>query len=491
MRRLLKVCSAVLVIGTLALFINGERSVNAAATDDIARKCQYDAQQGVNPDNKTMNCLLTETALANNVPPEIVKAIAEKESGGWKHFDDNGNAIVTEDNGIGIMQITNQPQYDQNRLKNDIVYNIQTGIEVLDKMFKRTDLPTINYPERDILEHWYFAIMAYNGIKPVNSPVVQATGNRNTNAYQELVYKHMRDYGLVATANLPFKLTDFDYDSSSNENIKFTTMRYHFNEPFTKTTHSFQKGQQVSTTTAINLRERATTSSRGKATLLKGETLTITGPFQYEEDATRKNHFVWYPVKRSNGTTGYVASSYLKLQFKDIPSNHYAKDYIYYLVDRGILKGIGNDQFGIEQPLTRWQAVLLITRANNIALDNRPNPGFKDVPKDHLYYKEIAAAVAEGLFQGMPGKRFNPNATLTRAQMAVILQRLYQFPAATAKHPFTDLTASWYADQVARLYASKITDGLSKTTFGPQATVTREQFATFMVRSMDENYRLQ
>ena len=59
------------------------------------------------------------------------------------------------------------------------------------------------------------------------------------------------------------------------------------------------------------------------------------------KNQTRKNHFVWYPVKRSNGTTGFVASSYLKFQFHDVPAGHYAEDEIEYLVDRGILNGVG------------------------------------------------------------------------------------------------------------------------------------------------------
>ena len=84
------------------------------------------------------------------------------------------------------------------------------------------------------------------------------------------------------------------------------------------------------------------------------------------------------------------------------------------------------------QPLTRWQAVLLLVRANQLSLENRPNPGFTDVPKSFPYYKEIAAAVDEGIFQGIDDNRFDPNATLTRAQMAVVLQRIYQFPKASS-----------------------------------------------------------
>jgi len=487
--RYYKVFASLVAIGSLSLSaaaVTG--NVQAAGNTDTGY--QSNAEQRVNPDFQTMNRLLTEAALKYQVPPEIVKAIAENESGDWKQFDESGEAIVTSDNGIGIMQITNQAGYDEERLKNDIQYNIEAGVQILNKMFDRTDLPAINRKERDVLEHWYFAIMAYNGIKPVNSPIVQETGLPNPNAYQEKIYKVIEKYGLVNTTQLPFKSSDFQYDSQSTKNIEFVTKNYSFNLPFTKSKHSFNAGQKVEIITSnVKLRSRATTDG-DYVTLKEGEALTVTGPFVYDEVTTRKNHFVWYPVKRSDGSTGYVASSYLRLKFHDVPAGHYAEEAIDYLVDRGILYGVGNDNFGMGQPLKRWQAVLLLTRSNNVSLDSRENPNFTDVPTDYPYYKEIAAAVDEGLFGGVSQTQFDPEGTLTRAQMAVVLQRLYEFPEASGQHPFKDIKADWYADAVARLYSAGITGGVTLDEYGPDQTVTREQFAVFMQRSMDESFRI-
>lgn len=484
MKKFLRAMMIAGVIGAVGLF-----STITVSAQDIVEKCQYQASNGTNPDFKTMNCLLTETAIAYDVPPEIVKAIAEVESGDWKHFDDNGNVIVTEDNGIGVMQITNQSGYDQDRLKNDVAYNIKAGVEILDRMYKRSDLPTINRGERDILENWYFSIMAYNGTKPVNSPIKQATGERNTEAYQEKIIKKIEDYGLLKLQALPFETDDFKYDTDSNENIEFVTPNFHFTLPLTKSKHAFEKGEEVVTTTATRLRTSPTTDST-HFNLNPGEVLTIEGSFKYEE-SNPKNHFVWYPVKRSNGQTGYVASSYIKLKFKDIPGGHYAEKEINFLVDRGIINGVGNGNFGLGRDLTRWQAVLILTRANNVSLDNRPNPGFTDVPNTHLYYKEIAAAVDEGLFEGKSETSFDPDATLTRAEMSKVLQRLFQFPATTKTHTFTDVKANaWYAEEVSRLFSAGITNGKSTNAYGPSDKLSREDFAIFMTRSMDASYRI-
>lgn len=309
MKKILKPLISVIAIGTLSLSINIDKNVLA---NNIANTCEYDSASKENPDYSTMNCLLTETALSYNVPPEIVKAIAEGESGNWRHFDSKGEAIVTADNGIGIMQITNQAGYNQDRLKSDIVYNIQAGVKTLDDMFKRKDLPSINGGERDVLEHWYFAIMAYNGTKPVNSPIVQATGERNANAYQERILRIIEKLELIDLTELPFLREHFQYDSNSKENIKFSAMNYKFDLPLTKSKYFFKTNQKVSTTTTnVKFRTRPSIDSPSMGTLREGEIVTITGPFEYEEVSTKKNHFVWYPVKRSDGTEGYVASSYL------------------------------------------------------------------------------------------------------------------------------------------------------------------------------------
>ncbi|MCY9549436.1 SH3 domain-containing protein [Lysinibacillus xylanilyticus] len=359
MKKILKPLISVIAIGALSLSINIDKNVLA---NNIVNTCDYDSASKGNPDFSTMNCLLTETALIYDVPPEIVKAIAEGESGNWRHFDKNGEAIVTADNGIGIMQITNQAGYNQDRLKSDIVYNIQAGVETLDKMFKRKDLPSINGGERDVLEHWYFAIMAYNGTKPVNSPIVQATGKRNANAYQERILRIIEKLELIDLTELPFSREHFQYESNSKENIKFSAMNYDFDLSLNKSKYFFETNQKVSATTNVTLRTRPTTDSPSMGTLREGEVVTITGPFVYEEVSTKKNHFVWYPVKRSDGTKGYVASSYLNYsastpttpvtttqdysayakKFADFSTTAWWRDDMIWAIDRGLISGYGN-----------------------------------------------------------------------------------------------------------------------------------------------------
>ena len=377
MKKILKPLISIVAIGAISLSINIDKNVLA---NNIANTCEYDSVSKVNPNYSTMNCLLTETALIYDVPPEIVKAIAEGESGNWRHFDTNGEAIVTADNGIGIMQITNQAGYDQERLKSDIVYNIHAGVEILDNMFKRKDFPSINRGDRDVLEHWYFAIMAYNGTKPVNSPIVQSTGERNVNAYQEKIIKIIKNFELIDLKELPFSREDFQYDSNSKENLKFSKMSYTIDLPLTKSKYFFETNQKVSATTNVQIRTRPTSESPSKGTLREGEIVTITGPFEYEEVTTKKNHFVFYPIKRNDGTVGYVASSYLNYdastptpplqpptsdqidvsKFADYQANEYWANDFQWAVNKGVISGYTN----IKNPTTGKYENLLKPNSN-------------------------------------------------------------------------------------------------------------------------------
>lgn len=83
------------------------------------------------------------------------------------------------------------------------------------------------------------------------------------------------------------------------------------------------------------------------------------------------------------------------------------------------------------------------------------------------------------------GTVFCPDDSVTRAQMAVFLSRA--FDLADGPDPgFTDVPSdAWYASDVAKLAASKITAGCGDgSMFCPQSATTRAQMATFLWRAL-------
>ncbi|MGG0239662.1 Ig-like domain-containing protein [Bacillus rhizoplanae] len=266
-----------------------------------------------NPSRQHMNCLLTNAALEANVPPEVVKAVAAQESG-WKQFDENGQPIITQDGGIGIMQITNQSKYDQQKLKYDIYYNIQAGVEVLSSMYQRTDLPKVKAAGPEIIENWYFPVMAYNGTKPANSPLYKATGQKNLNAYQEKVFAILEQYSFLNDTQLgqfPFSTTDFEYTSNDSKNIVFKKKEYTLTDLHPSIYHLKTGDQVLVTRDGVNLRSKPTSASSGKP-LSKNTNLIIQGNFAYDESLNSNNQFVWYPVKTADQKlVGYISSAYI------------------------------------------------------------------------------------------------------------------------------------------------------------------------------------
>lgn len=306
------------IVATAVDAAGNKVSKEATVTYDSA--CDYDQASTTNPDRQTINCLITEVVRenGNKVPPEIVKAVAEKESA-WTQFVDGKPLIRTEKDGregIGIMQITNTAGYDVERLKYDIKYNIKAGVEFLVKNFDRTNLPKINDHDPKNLESWYFAIMAYNGVVPANSPVKQETGERNAGAYQELVYDKLESGNanevITNIDDLDMKPEDFEYDRESSDPIKFIKTSYELEESLLTPSHQLYQVGDIVYYEGSGLRLYPEASGDLIRTTPSDE-LKIIGKPVKDSRPKIANHFVWYPVmKISTGEIGYIATHYIK-----------------------------------------------------------------------------------------------------------------------------------------------------------------------------------
>jgi putative cell wall-binding protein len=277
-----------------------------------------------NPSYQEINKLLTDSAIQLDIPPEVAKTLAYQESA-WHQFE-NGEPKVSDDGGIGIMQVTNDSRFDQERLKTDIRYNINAGLQKLDEKFRGEDgkLPKLNNNERDILENWYFAVLAYNGKVPSNSPIYMADGSRNTKSYQERFFNQL-DSANNSTGIYPipfdFKVGDFTYTEQPPLlifNRDSYQIPYHLLHPGT---HKFTSNDLVLSAASANIRQAPSTLSGKVKTLPSGkrEAVTILDSFVYDESYKydpsidmRNKQYVWYKVKLHDGTIGYTASGGLQ-----------------------------------------------------------------------------------------------------------------------------------------------------------------------------------
>ncbi|MDR4927227.1 Ig-like domain-containing protein [Peribacillus simplex] len=314
--------SILLRTGLFTCLLLGLVNDETSAASEWSSKCTKFGviEQNDNPDFQHINCLLTNAALDAEIPPEVVKAVARKESD-YLQFKEKDTPNISSDGGIGIMQVTDIPK-DYNdeekltykkKLTYDIVFNIEEGVKILSDKFDY-GLPAIQGAGRNEIENWYFPIMAYNGTKSINGPVYQSNGLRNTNAYQEVVFAYVYiDSFLENTklAQFPFEKEHFSYDT--NNKIVFNHMTYILTDPLHTSVYLLKQGDDVVVTGGNgSLREQPATSNVVNNLAPKNAVLEIAGEFSYDANIKSANKFVWFPVKTKDGKVGFISSAYIK-----------------------------------------------------------------------------------------------------------------------------------------------------------------------------------
>ena len=109
--------------------------------------------------------------------------------------------------------------------------------------------------------------------------------------------------------------------------------------------------------------------------------------------------------------------------------------------------------------------------------------GFTDVLTTDWFADAVQYAVDNGMMNGTSETTFHPNGTTTRGMIVTILYRLEKEPAVDNGAGFADVAADqYYADAVAWASANDIVTGYSEEKFGPDDSITREQFAAILYR---------
>lgn len=169
-------------------------------------------------------------------------------------------------------------------------------------------------------------------------------------------------------------------------------------------------------------------------------------------------------------------------KFSDILNTNPYITEINYLTSKGIITGYKDGTFKPNNDISRKNAAVIISRIKDLDLEKITDPNFKDVPKTHPYYKEIAAVANLGIVNGKENGYFDPNGKLTRAQMAKILVNAYNLSGTTDKK-FTDVPSQhWAANDINTLTATGVTTGFNDGTYKPENPISRMHFSVFLYR---------
>ena len=172
--------------------------------------------------------------------------------------------------------------------------------------------------------------------------------------------------------------------------------------------------------------------------------------------------------------------------------DHWAKDAIAYVLDKGIMNGTSDSRFSPDESTTRGMIVTILYR-----LEGEPaaaDAGFSDVASGQYYTSAIAWASANQIVNGYGDGRFGPNDIITREQLAAILYRYAQYKGYDVTDGGMSLHEYRDADQVSSYALSalqwavseELLQGVGTSLISPKTSATRAQAATILMRFCEE-----
>ena len=197
-----------------------------------------------------------------------------------------------------------------------------------------------------------------------------------------------------------------------------------------------------------------------------------------------------YRCVLTDGDGNMIATQEAELQIKlenpftDVPQGEYYYDAVLWAYENGIASGLTANAFGPDEACTRAQVVVFLWRAKGEPKAENNELPFSDIEKGSYYYDAVAWAYENGIVSGIDSSRFGPEETVTRSQFVTFLYRAEGKPGHNSSNPFTDVPQNeYYYDAVIWAYENGIASGLTGNRFGTDESCTRGQVATFLYRA--------
>lgn len=155
----------------------------------------------------------------------------------------------------------------------------------------------------------------------------------------------------------------------------------------------------------------------------------------------------------------------------DDTKDHWSRDEVNFVAARELFNGVGGNQFGVSQPMTRGMVNTVLARLADV--DTTPGQG-------QAWYKVGTDwAKKNGISDGT-----NPTAPVTREQLATLLYRYAGSPSVSGTlHAADAASVSDYAED-ALLWANQngIVNGVGSNTIAPKDNAQRAQVAAMLAR---------
>jgi hypothetical protein len=134
----------------------------------------------------------------------------------------------------------------------------------------------------------------------------------------------------------------------------------------------------------------------------------------------------------------WATSARAQSPFADVPAGHPAEAAVNELAKQGLINGYADGSYGGNRAMTRYEVAIVLQRILDAPRHRDfvlwvdppkppPSPPLTDVPKDHWAADAVQEAHEWGLLLGRPDGTFAGDRVMTRAEFAVVLQRLHAY----------------------------------------------------------------
>lgn len=172
-------------------------------------------------------------------------------------------------------------------------------------------------------------------------------------------------------------------------------------------------------------------------------------------------------------------------QYKDLAADGWYREFVEYMLNRGLMNGVDRESFEPDGYMTRAQLVTILYRAAGSPIGSG-GTAYSDVKRGDWYEASVAWASRMGVVNGMGDGKFDPDGNITREQLAAIL---YRYSGATPDR--TDHLAAFSDGHEISAYARDalnwavgrgILSGMGDGKLSPGHTATRAQTAAMLTR---------
>ena len=192
-----------------------------------------------------------------------------------------------------------------------------------------------------------------------------------------------------------------------------------------------------------------------------------------------------FPLYRYIGDNPRNLSSF---PFTDVSDNAWYYEAVNYAYQNNLFNGTSATTFGPDVTMNRAMLVtVLYSMEGNPAVSGELT--FKDVSKDAWYYNAVLWATQKGIISGYSADQFGSNDTLTREQMALILNgyaknKGYDVSAKGDVSGFTDVKSisDWALSSVEWAVGETLLSGKDGGKLAPTSGATRAEVAQILMR---------